>query len=100
MTDDVDYAETYMQPPLHEFGIGPEQFSLIDSNDRCRGSGWSMLNNALDRAHLVLDLADATWFDELERCPRRAFVDADPLFTQAAMLSGKPTAKNMTNYPT
>jgi hypothetical protein len=30
-------------------------------------------------------LSDPTWFDELERCPRRAFVDGDPLFTQVAM---------------
>jgi hypothetical protein len=54
----------------------------------------------LDRADFVLTLADPTWFDELERCPRRAFVDGDPLFTQVAMIKGDEIKMVLRHYDT
>jgi hypothetical protein len=90
MTDDPQYAVSYLENLLSNYGITRERFSFIDRENRCLGSGWASLCSALDHAHFVLALADATWFDELERCPQRAFVDGDPLFTQVALLEGDP----------
>jgi len=98
MTADMTYGAAYTERALQEFNIGPAQLSLIDAEGRCGGSGWPVLEQALDRAEFVLALADPAWFEELERCPRRAFVDVDPLFTQAAMLKGGQLATNVGNY--
>jgi hypothetical protein len=89
MTDDPRYALSYMAALLPRFGIGMRHYSFIDRENTCHGSGWPTLRQALDRADFVLTLADPSWFDELERCPRRAFVDADPMFTQVAMETGR-----------
>jgi hypothetical protein len=86
MGDDVDYALVYVPPLLARLGV--ERFSLIDAASRCHGSGWGPLRDVLDSADFVVTLADPTWFDELERCPRRAFVDGDPMFTQVRLLAG------------
>jgi len=84
-TDDASVALDYLRGLLPEFGIPLERISFIDRRNVCHGSGWKALCDALDEAEFVLTLADPTWFDELERCPRRGFVDGDPLFTQVAM---------------
>src|SRR5207249_1431399 len=79
----------YLENFLSGFGFDRSQFSFIDRENNCHGSGWTSLRAALDRADFVLNLCEATWFDELERCQRRAFVDGDPLFTQVAMAQGR-----------
>jgi len=89
MTDDLSFALDYLDNLFPRYGITQMQYSLIDRSNRCLGSGWGALLSALDHADFVLNLSDATWFDELERCPKRAFVDADPLFTQVEILEGK-----------
>jgi hypothetical protein len=44
---------------------------------------------------------DPTWLDRFELCPRRAFVDGDPLFTQAEMLSPEDSPeKRLAGYGT
>jgi len=98
MTGSVAYGAAYVRSNLEPFGIGADRFSVIDIDRRCHGSGWHGLEAALGKADFVLDLADATWFDELERCPKRAFVDGDPVFTQAAMLSGGSLANAISKY--
>jgi hypothetical protein len=98
LTADVTEGFASLEAVLPTVGIGPERFSLIDLERACHGAGWGALNAALDRAQFVLTLADSTWFDELERCPRRAFVDGDPLFTQAAMLADDPSHRALENY--
>jgi hypothetical protein len=87
-TDDPSVALSYLRGLLPAFGIPLERISFIDRQNRCHGSGWKALCAALDEADFVLTLADPTWFDELERCRRRGFVDGDPLFTQVAMATG------------
>jgi hypothetical protein len=87
-TDDPTYALVYVEKMLGDLRISSGRWSFVDRKDVCHGSGWPALRLALDQADFVLDLADATWFDELERCDRRAFLDGDPLFTQVAMLDG------------
>ena len=73
---------------------------MIDCEARCHGSEWQKLRESIARAAFVLTLADPTWFDELEACPRRAFVDGDPMFTQVAMLEpGSKMSKAVPNYP-
>src|SRR6266545_898942 len=89
MTSDPDYALHYLETVLPSFGITRQRFSFVDRGDVCHGSGWKSLHTALDRADFVLTVADPTWFPELERCGRRAFVDGDPLFTQVAMATGE-----------
>jgi hypothetical protein len=89
MSDDPRYAVEYLRTVLPRFGVGEENFSFIDRDGRCHGSGWASLRGVLDRADFVLTLANPTWFDELERCPRRAYVDGDPMFTQVAMETGQ-----------
>lgn len=98
MTDDVSYGFAYLESILSRVGMATGQASLVDSEGNCRGSGWSVLEKVLRRADFVLDLADATWFDELECCPQRAFVDGDPLFTQVAMLAGGAAARSIARY--
>lgn len=90
LTADVAGGFASLGAVLPAVGIGSDRFSLIDLEGACHGADWETLNEALDRARFVLTLADSTWFDELERCPRRAFVDGDPVFTQAAMLEAEP----------
>lgn len=98
LTADVSYGLASLEAVLPTVGIGPGRFSLIDVEGRCHGAGWEVLEDALDRARFVLTLADSTWFDQLERCPRRAFVDGDPIFTQAAMLAGEPGGEAVERY--
>lgn len=89
MTDDPSYAIQFLREMLPLYGIDGHCFSFIDRENRCHGAGWGVLLQVLRRADFVLTLATPTWFDELAQCARRAFVDGDPLFTQAAMLEGK-----------
>lgn len=98
LTEDVAQGLASLEAVLPGVGIGRDRFSLIDLHGTCHGAGWEALNDALDRARFVLALADSTWFDELERCPRRAFVDGDPVFTQAAMLAGDPSHRGLERY--
>jgi hypothetical protein len=97
-TDDCSFAIDYLLRILPDYGIPAGRFSFIDREDQCHGSGWTALREALDRADFLLTLADRTWFEELERCPRRAFVDGDPLYTQVAMLAGE--AGELAHYDT
>lgn len=98
LTEDVTEGLAALGTVLPTVGIGLDRFSLVDLEGACHGAGWEALNSALDRAQFVLTLADSTWFEELERCPRRAFVDGDPLFTQAAMLEGDPGHRALEHY--
>ncbi len=98
LTADVTAGFAALEAIMPAVGIGPDRFSLIDLEGGCHGAGWETLGDALDRAQFVLTLADSTWFDELERCPRRAFVDGDPLFTQAAMLGADPSFRALDHY--
>lgn len=89
MTADPSCAIRYLENLLPHYGIERTRYSFIDRMNNCWGSGWKSLDEALDRAEFVLSLCDPAWFDELERCPQRAFVDGDPMFTQVEMLEGK-----------
>lgn len=101
MTDDPAHAIDYLGEVLPEFGIAPGRFSFIDRHDRCHGAGWSDLRAVLDSADFIMTLCEKAWCDEFARCPQRAFVDGDPLFTQAAMLqSDGDTAAVLANYDT
>jgi len=86
-TDDPGFAVNYVRSLV-------PHFSYIDREDFCHGSDWNALRAALQRADFVLTLADPTWFDELGICPRRAFVDGDPMFTQIQ------AADTLTHYTT
>jgi hypothetical protein len=101
-TEDPNLAIGYLADCLPRVaGIGPERFSFVDLEGRCHGSGWAALCEALDRAEFVMTIADTTWFDELERCPRRIFVDGDPLFTQVDLVQGDtPAAQALAHYDT
>jgi hypothetical protein len=98
LTADIGTGIAALEAALPAVGIGPDRFSLVDQEGGCHGAGWEKLTESLDRARFVLTLADSTWFDELERCPRRAFVDGDPLFTQVAMLAGDPGGRAVEQY--
>jgi hypothetical protein len=91
MTESSQSAIDYLEKLLPRFGITQPRFSFIDRDDRCHGSGWPALRAALDDTEFVMTVASTTWFDELERCPRRAFIDGDPVFTQVAMATGDGT---------
>jgi hypothetical protein len=97
-SDDASFALDYLSKLLPDYCISRERFSFIDRQERCHGSGWKALGEVLDQADFVLTIADRTWFDELERCPRRAFVDGDPAFTQVAMLTAN--APELAHYDT
>lgn len=88
MTDRPDYAVGYLAEVAERFGFGG-RWSFIDRSGACHGAGWAALRAALDEADFLLTVADPTWFDELERCERRLFIDGDPMFTQVAVATGE-----------
>jgi hypothetical protein len=97
--DEPTYALGYLETALSRIGITRGSYTLIDRRNQCYGLGWQALCNALDRADFVLTLADPTWFDELGRCPCRAFIDGDPMLTQVAILGGNgPESGILDNY--
>jgi hypothetical protein len=103
MTDNPGFALQYLADFLPRAGLSGARYSFIDRENRCHGSGWPALREAISCAEFVLCLGTGTWFDDLARCPRRAFIDADPLFTQVAMETerGQPhtLAETISHYP-
>jgi hypothetical protein len=100
-SDDPTFALEYLQQLLSNYGVTPDKFSFIDRGNRCHGSGWSGLQAAIARADFVLTVGDPTWFEELAACPRRAFIDCDPLFTQISMETGAGSRGSFSqHYPT
>lgn len=98
--DDVTYGLRWLMHCMDRFPTVACPWTVIDRNGTHLGAGPDILHAAIERADFVLTLADPTWFDELERCPRRLFVDGDPLFTQAAMLDVEsPTSRALAQYP-
>jgi hypothetical protein len=98
MTDASDYAVDYLRPTLLRHGVGA--WTFVDLDGTCHGSTLRELEDALDRADFVLNVTDPTWFDELERCERRAYIDGDPMFTQVEMETGQgPRAHAPDCYP-
>jgi hypothetical protein len=101
MTDDPTYAVEYLRDVLPRFGVAKDRISFIDRQGRCHGAGWDDLRRDLGEADFLLTLCEAAWQDEFELCSRRAFVDGDPLFTQASMLdSTSAMARALGNYDT
>jgi hypothetical protein len=87
MTNRPDYALRYLSALEGRYGLA-RSWSFIDLTGSCHGVGWRELRGVLDEADFLLTVADPTWFDELERCGRRLFVDGDPMFTQVALVNG------------
>ena len=100
MTDDPAYAISFLSDLLPRWGIAPGRFSFIDRHDQCHGTNWSDLRTTIDRADFILTLCEKAWCDDFGECPRRAYLDGDPLFTQAAMLANEKTAALLSNYDT
>ena len=99
--DDPSYGLWWLRDCMERIPSVSTPWTLIDRAGRYHGSGKRDLQEALEKCDFVLTLADPTWFDDLERCSRRAFVDGDPLFTQAEMLEpGSVTASVLAKYPT
>ena len=98
MTNDSGFALNYIKDFLSGYGIKRERYSFIDQKNQCHGSGWPALCSALDNAEFVMTMGDPTWFDDLERCSRRAFIDVDPLFTQVDLLSGTDLISNVLSH--
>ncbi len=98
MTDDPTAALAFLQGVLPRYGLAASDYSFVDVNGICHGSGWSRLRDVLSRASFVLDMGDATWFDELSLCPRRGFIDVDPMFTQLQLLAGEGRKAESTKH--
>lgn len=99
--DDPGYGLAWLRDTARRLPPLATSWTLIDRNGKHHGMGRLELRGILDEAEFVLTLADPTWFDDLERCARRAFVDGDPLFTQAAMLDpASRTSSVLAHYPT
>jgi hypothetical protein len=99
--DDPTYGLRWLRDVVMRMPALASSWTLIDRRGKYHGMSRSELNAVLDRADFVLTLADPTWFDDLERCPRRAFVDGDPMFTQAAMLDANSgMSASLAHYPT
>lgn len=100
-TDDTTCGLRWLRSCLQWLSPPEIPWTLLDRQGRCSGTSPKTLHEAIDRAAFVLTLATPTWFDDLERCEHRAFVDGDPLFTQAAMLDRTTvTAQALAHYPT
>jgi hypothetical protein len=92
MTDDVRPALSYVAGLGDQFGVAPDSCTVLDLAGAAHGLALTDLLKVIAGADFVLTVADNTWFDELSACPRRAFVDGDPMFTQAAVQAGDPLA--------
>jgi hypothetical protein len=90
MTDRPDFALRYLSAIAERYDFAG-CWSFIDRAGTCHGTGWKGLHDVLDRADFVLTLADPTWFEDLDRCGRRLFVDGDPMFTQVAFATESGT---------
>jgi hypothetical protein len=98
--DDPSYGLAWLQETSKRIPGLITTWTLIDQSNNYFGTDKRELCSILDKADFVLTLADPTWFDELERCPRRAFIDGDPLFTQVEMLDPtSPTSIALVHYP-
>jgi hypothetical protein len=98
--DDPGFALRWLAENLKPVLSPGDRWSFIDRDDTCHGTSWNDLLASIDRAEFVLTIEDATWFDELERCPHRAFLDGDPVFTQARMLDAESqVARTLARYP-
>ncbi len=101
MGDEARYGLRWLDACMGSLPGPAVPWTFIDLAGEVHGAGLKGLCQALDRADFVLTIAVPTWLDELERCPRRAFIDGDPLFTQAAMLDATgSTAATLARYPT
>lgn len=98
MTDDPTCAVHYLAALLPRYDV--RNWTFIDWANHAHGTvDWDHLKAALKQADFVLTIADPTWFDELGLCPRRAFIDGDPMFTQVSMLaSGSLRSVALANY--
>jgi hypothetical protein len=100
MTDDPAAALAFLRNVLPRYGVDHGDCSFIDRDNACHGSGWPGLEAALRETAFVLNMGDPTWFDELERCSRRAFIDTDPMFTQVTILEGTSSkVRAIEQYP-
>jgi hypothetical protein len=99
--DEPGYGLAWLRDAASRLPPLATSWTLIDRNGDHHGTGREDLRGILDKADFVLTLADLTWFDDLERCARRAFLDGDPLFTQAALLKpGSQASIVLARYPT
>src|SRR5206468_2583340 len=83
-------ALSYLASLADQFGAAPDSFTVLDLAGAANGLSRADLVAVVASADFVLTVADATWFDEMAACQRRAFVDGDPMFTQAAVQAGEP----------
>ena len=101
MGDDATYGVRWLRRCLDWLPGEPLSWTFIDRQGGHHGAPFSELTSSIERADFVITLADPTWFDELGRCPARAFVDGDPLFTQAAMQDADDDMSSvLAHYPT
>ena len=101
MTDDLRPAFAYLASLSGQFGAAPDSVTLLDLAGAAHGLTRAELARVVADADVALTVADATWFDELRACSRRAFVDGDPMFTQAALAAGEPLmTTTVENNPT
>jgi hypothetical protein len=99
-TSSSEYAVEYLRSALGRLAIDDHRWTFLDLDGTCHGSGREGLEHALDHAEFVLSVTDPTWFDDLERCERRAHIDRDPMFTQVALETGQaPRALAPGRYP-
>ena len=91
MTDNATYAVDHLARLLPAYGVEVQRASFVDLTETCHLSGWPALLAALENASFLLNVGIPTWFDELERCSRRLYIDCDPVFTQVAMETGEGT---------
>ncbi len=100
-SDDPTYGLNYLRDCMTRMKSIATPWTFIDWSGNYYGATRDELRASLDAADFVLTIADPVWFDDLERCPRRAFVDGDPMFTQVRMLDPtNPTAQALAHYPT
>lgn len=100
-SDDCGCGLRILRDALENNPAAASAWTLIDRAGVYHGAPRRDLVDAIDRADFVLTLCDPAWHDDLERCPRRAFLDGDPMFTQMRMLeAGSQTATAVAHYPT
>ena len=86
ITADCSYNVAYLRGVMEKLGFG-ERWGYRNAAD---GKSYGAETNFCDGADIFLNVSGCGWLrPEYLRIPKKIFLDSDPMFTQAALASGK-----------
>jgi hypothetical protein len=87
MTADPTAGLAVLDAVMTEFGLG-ERWAYRDGAGTWRGPAGAIADELMAETDLFLDVGGASYFPEMRRARRRAYVDMDPVFAQLGRFGG------------